>query len=79
MHHCRQHHHPSHLHPPHSYHLRHCLHGYHIHRWSSHPHDPPRHQRNVVWPGVMEMEPKQYYPEFLKVRTFQGHYFTKKG
>lgn len=23
-------------------------------------------QRNVVWPGVMEMEPKQYYPEFLK-------------
>ena len=25
-------------------------------------------QRNVVWPGVMEMEPKQYYPEFLKVK-----------
>jgi hypothetical protein len=24
-------------------------------------------QRNVVWPGVLEMEPKQYYPEFLKV------------
>ena len=23
-------------------------------------------QRNVVWPGVMEMEPKQYFPEFLK-------------
>ena len=23
-------------------------------------------QRNVVWPGVMEMEPKQYYPDFLK-------------
>lgn len=23
-------------------------------------------QRNVVWPGVMELEPKQYYPEFLK-------------
>ena len=22
-------------------------------------------QRNVVWPGVMEMEPKQYYPDFL--------------
>ena len=23
-------------------------------------------QRNVVWPGVMELEPKQIYPEFLK-------------
>ena len=23
-------------------------------------------QRNVVWPGVMELEPKNYYPEFLK-------------
>ena len=23
-------------------------------------------QRNVVWPGVMEMEPKQFFPEFLK-------------
>jgi len=23
-------------------------------------------QRNVVWPGVMELEPKQYFPEFLK-------------
>ena len=24
-------------------------------------------QRNIVWPSVLEMDPKQYYPEFLKV------------
>lgn len=23
-------------------------------------------QRNIVWPSVLEMDPKQYYPEFLK-------------
>ena len=23
-------------------------------------------QRNIVWPSVLEMDPKQFYPEFLK-------------
>lgn len=23
-------------------------------------------QRNIVWPSVLEIDPKQYYPEFLK-------------
>ncbi len=23
-------------------------------------------QRNIVWPPVLEMDPKQFYPEFLK-------------
>ena len=23
-------------------------------------------QRNIVWPSVLELDPKQYYPEFLK-------------
>ena len=23
-------------------------------------------QRNIVWPSVLELDPKQFYPEFLK-------------
>jgi hypothetical protein len=26
-------------------------------------------QRNIVWPSVMDMEPKSYVPECLKVRS----------
>ena len=25
-------------------------------------------QRSIVWPSVLELDPKQYFPEFLKVR-----------
>ena len=24
-------------------------------------------QRSIVWPSVLELDPKQYFPEFLKV------------
>ena len=26
-------------------------------------------QRSIVWPSVLELDPKQYFPEFLKVLT----------
>ena len=26
-------------------------------------------QRSIVWPSVLELDPKQYFPEFLKVRV----------
>ena len=25
-------------------------------------------QRSIVWPSVLELDPKQFFPEFLKVR-----------
>ena len=27
-------------------------------------------QRSIVWPSVLELDPKQYFPEFLKVRVY---------
>ena len=26
-------------------------------------------QRSIVWPSVLELDPKQYFPEFLKVKV----------
>ena len=29
-------------------------------------------QRNMVWPSVLEMDPKQFFPEFLKVSFYSA-------